>query len=94
MLRSLEEIDPELLDQAIRKLLARARPPHREAAIAAHLGQSKELREWIEMCATGVKRIAADHGLNPLQALQVQLYTAFVIGLETGYILYEREMER
>ena len=94
MLRSLEELDPELLDQAIRKLLARARQPHREAAIAAHLGQSKELREWIEVCASGMKDFASAQGLTPSQALQVQLYTAFVIGLETGYILYERELER
>jgi hypothetical protein len=78
-MRQLEDIDPGILDQTIRRLLSRERPPDREAAIAAHLGQSAELREWVEM-------LAAAHA--PTMLL---VYSAMAIGLEIGYELGQRQ---
>lgn len=93
-MRSLEEIDPELLNQAIRMLLSRPRPIHKEAAITAHLQQSRELAEWVEMCAVAAGPLATKLKLSLFEAHQAQLYTAFAIGLEIGYVLYEKELER
>lgn len=81
-MRKLEELDPELLDQTVCRLLAQPRPPDREAAIGAHLSQSSELREWVEMLA--------DLSV-PIKAL---IYSAVSIGLEVGYQLGEHENRR
>jgi hypothetical protein len=82
----LEDLDPELLDQVIRRLLARRQTnlnPAREAAIAEHLSQSAELMEWAEMIARA-----------PVVREMSRLLTAVCIGLEIGYELGGREKQR
>jgi hypothetical protein len=93
-MRSLEEIDPGLLDQAIRRLLAKPRAIDKEAAISAHMEKSAELKEWVEMVAQAVGPMATKLNLTVFEAHQAQLYVAFALGLEVGYVLYERELER
>ena len=94
-MRSLEEIDPLLLDQVIRRLLAKPRAEDREAAIAAHLQQSAELKEWIEMLNTkALWELVRASQLSLSEGHLVQLYIAFSLGLEVGYTCYERELER
>jgi hypothetical protein len=84
-MRSLEEIDPGLLDQAICRLLAQSRPPHREAAIIAHLSESSELQEWVKM----MTKFSV-----PSVPIEARIYTAVSIGLEVGYHLGEHEARR
>jgi hypothetical protein len=77
----LEDVDPELLDQAIRQLLARREQhpnPAREAAIVERIGRSREMMEWAEMLA------------GPLPAALLPVLTAVAIGLEVGYELGAR----
>jgi hypothetical protein len=94
MLRSLEEIDPVLLDQAIRRLLAQPRAIDREAAIATHLEKSSELKEWVEMLNHNIWQLTRPLKLSLSEGHVIQLYIAFALGLETGYVLYEKELER
>lgn len=95
-MRSLEEIDPVLLDQAICRLLIQVqnRPLDREAAISSRLSQSAELREWIQILCLKSSIAASKLNLTLSQAQIMQLYTAFALGLEVGYVLYEHELER
>lgn len=83
----LEDVDPGLIDQAIRRLMEHFdhRAPDREAAITAHLEQSGELREWLQMTADVVHQV----GL-----LKPGLFAACAIGLEIGYELGLREAKR
>lgn len=93
-MRILEEIDPGLIDQAIRRLLAKPRAMDKEAAISAHMQKSAELKEWVEMVARAAGPMATKFRLSLHEAHMLQLYVAVALGMEVGYVLYERELER
>ena len=86
---NLENLDPELIDQAIRRVLAVSRSPEREVAIATHLGGSGELLEWVMML-----QAEAPPDPDPSLAAIAKLFTAVAVGLEVGYQLGFREAER
>jgi hypothetical protein len=87
---SLEDVDPELIDQTIRQLLAKDRSPAREAAICQHLGDSRELSEWVVMIIDGNPPPTND----PRTAALARLMAAVALGLEIGYELGTREATR
>jgi hypothetical protein len=84
----LEELDPELIDQAIRRLLKAPRPPHREIAVIRRLEASRELAEWVEI----MRRLPPVYP-DPEVNLKAMLYSAVSIGLEVGYELGGRNPE-
>jgi hypothetical protein len=83
-MQQLEDVDPELLDQAIRQLLARREQhpnPAREAAIVERIGRSREMMEWAEMLI----------GQGPATPYELaKVLTGVAIGLEVGYELGAR----
>jgi hypothetical protein len=85
----LQDLDPELIDQAIRRVLATPRSPERELAIATHLGGSTELLEWAEM----IYDERPPHPAPRVTAMS-KILTAVAVGLEIGYQLGIREAER
>ena len=88
-MKALEEIDPELIDQTIRRMMSAPRPDDREVAIATHLGESRELMEFIQMI---LRSPAPDPDLA-LSAVSM-LLSAAAIGMEVGYALGIREGQR
>jgi hypothetical protein len=88
-MRQIEEIDPELIDHAVRRVCAASRPLDRELAIATHLGGSAELLEWVEM----IYRDPAPDP-DPRIAAMSKLFSAVAVGLEVGYALGFHEAER
>ena len=89
-MKNLEEVDPELIDQAIRRIVAGRRAPDREVAIATHLSGSAELKEWIEMLADTAPNLAQEFQLSLPDAMRSLLYTALAVGLEVGYELAQK----
>jgi hypothetical protein len=85
----LENLDPVLIDQAIRQVLAGERSPEREAAVAMHLGTSPELMEWVQMIVA-----LPVPSSDPRVAALSRFFTAVSLGLEVGYQLGSREAER
>src|SRR6266581_1161419 len=89
-LKPLEEVDPELLDQAVRRIVAEIRrAPDREVAIANRVWQSDEVREWI--CFIHSEPVPTALGVD---ILMMRLLSAFAIGLEVGYDLGAHEAQR
>ena len=85
----LEEIDPVLIDHAIRRVLAMKRAPDREIAIANHLGGSAELMEFAEMI-----QMEPPPDPDPRTAALSKILSAVAVGLEVGYQLGFHEAER
>jgi len=89
--RQLQDVDPELIDQAVRRVCAMQRSPEREAAISHHLAGSAELLEWVQMLLVEPAPVP-----DPRIAAMAKIFSAVAIGLEVGYQLgfHEKERER
>lgn len=84
-MKQLEEIDPELIDQAVRAVVRdRRRAPDKEVAIATHVSESPEIMEWVELMAKS----------SPPFSPWVRSMSAICIGMEVGYQLGLREAKR
>jgi len=89
-MRKLEEVDPELIDQAVGRVCRLAKgDPSREIAIATHLSMSAELVEWVEMIYN-----EPPPSPDPVVARKAMLFSAVSIGLEVGYELGALEKAR
>jgi hypothetical protein len=82
---NVEDVDPKLLDQAVRQVCATRRSPDRELAIASHLGESAELLEWLKMILS-----EPPPDPDPRVAAMARICTAVAVGLEIGYALGAR----
>jgi len=89
-MKALEEVDPGLIDQSIRRVLAMARAPDREAMIAHKLSSSAELDEWVDIL---VQFSLMPH-FDPDAAQKAVVLSAVAVGLEVGYALGMRESQR
>jgi ABC-type histidine transport system ATPase subunit len=83
-MRNLAQIDPELLDQAVRKVCAQRKSGGgpREAAIAFKLSESPEVLEWLEMLYA-----EPPASRDPEIAQKAIIMASFAIGIEIGYML-------
>jgi hypothetical protein len=89
-LRPLEEIDPLLMDQAVRRVISGVRDVGKEATIAENIASSQEMREWVQML-----RYANDLEVpEGVDLVMMKLLSAFTVGVEVGYDLGQHEAMR